>query len=191
MKTTKTIDMRFGMVMLVILGLTFTRLFNATCATPLSNFTPIGAMALFGGKYFSEKWKAYLVPLLTLWLSDLFLSYFVYYHKVVLFYDGFYWTYGSFALAVLIGSAIKKVTVKNVVIASVAAALVHWVVADFGVWMDGRLYPKTVEGLITCYVAAIPYIKSMLLGNLLFSAIAFGLFEWAQKKYPQLQLSNN
>ncbi len=186
---TKTLNLRFGALMLITLGLVFARVFNATCASPIYNFTPIGAMALFGGSYFSEKWKAYLFPLLALWLSDIVLGYFVYYHKLVLFYDGFLWTYAAFALAVLIGSAIKKVNVKNVIAAAVAAALVHWVISDIGVWMGGYLYPKTAEGFVACLVAAIPFMKNMLIGNIVFSAIAFGLFEWMQKKYPQLQLS--
>src|SRR5215210_2225225 len=66
----------------------------------LSNFTPVGAMALFGGAYFSSK-KAYLFPLLTLWISDIFLSRFVYGHEWQLFYAGFYWVYGAFALMVM------------------------------------------------------------------------------------------
>ncbi|TWF35305.1 hypothetical protein FHW36_10994 [Chitinophaga polysaccharea] len=188
MNTSKSLNFRFSALLLITVGLALTRLFNASCATPLANFTPIGSMALFGGHYFSEKWKAYLLPLMTLWISDLFLNYFVYYHKLVFFYDGFYWTYGAFALATLIGSLIKKVNFRNVIMAAVAAALVHWIITDFGVWMEGRLYPKTATGLIACYVAAIPYMKNMLAGNLLFSAISFGLFEWAQQKYPRLQL---
>ena len=76
------------------------------------NFTPIGAMALFGGCYFSDKWKAYLVPILTLWITDLALNYF-YFHQVTFFYSGFAWVYGAFALMVMVGTFIKKVNVGN------------------------------------------------------------------------------
>lgn len=183
------INPRTGVLALMVVSAGAWRLLFTSGHSSLGNFTPIGAMALFGGCYFAEKWKAYLIPILTLWLSDLFLSYFVYYHKLVFFYDGFLITYGSFALMVMMGSFIRKVNIKNVVIAGVSAALLHWLITDFGVWMDGRLYPKTVEGLITCYVAAIPYVKNMLVANLLFSGVMFGVFEFAQKKYPQLQLS--
>ena len=41
----------------------------------LSNFTPVGAIALFGGAYFTDKWKAYLVVLVTLFTSDLMINY--------------------------------------------------------------------------------------------------------------------
>ncbi len=165
------------------------RLFITSGHSPLTNFTPVGAMALFGGCYFANRWKAFLVPILTLWLSDLLLNYFVYYHEWKWFYEGFLWTYGSFAIMVLMGTFIRKVNIKNVIITSISAALLHWLITDFGVWMDGRLYPHTPEGLIACYVMAIPYLKNMLIANLLFGGVMFGMFEFAQKKYPQLKLS--
>ena len=39
----------------------------------LSNFSPVGAMAIFGGVYFNKSWKAYFLPLFTLLMSDLVL----------------------------------------------------------------------------------------------------------------------
>ena len=188
-QTKKSIHLRVGILLMITVALAFTRLFSLSCATPLSNFTPIGAMALFGGSYFTQKWKAFLVPLLSLWISDMVISSLVYHH-FEFFYDGFLWTYASFALMVLIGTRIKKVNIKNVLIGAVAGALLHWVITDLGVWLDGRLYPKNYEGFVACYVAALPYLKNMLMGNIIFSGIAFGIFEWMQYKYPKLQLSS-
>ena len=187
----KIINPRTGMLAAMILLAGAWRLLISSGHITLGNFTPIGAMALFGGCYFAEKWKAYLIPILALWLSDLFLSYFVYYHQLVFFYDGFLINYGSFILMVMMGTFIKKVNVKNVIIVSISAALAHWIITDFGVWMDGRLYPMTAQGLITCYVVAIPYLKNMLISNFVFGGIMFGVFELAQKKDPQLQLINS
>ena len=182
---------RNGLLALMILSAGAWRLLISAGHSPLTNFTPIGAMALFGGCYFTDKWKAFMLPLLTLWLSDLLLSYFIYYHEWKWFYDGFLWTYGSFALMVIIGNYIKKVTIRNVVLAGLTAAIVHWAITDFGVWLDVNIYPKNVQGFIACYVAAIPYIKNMLIGNLVFGAIMFGSFEYVQNKFPQLQLQNS
>src|SRR3954471_23190984 len=69
----------------------------------LSNFTPVGAIALFGGAYFTDKWKAYLVPLAALFISDIFINY-LYTSKWVLFYSGTQWVYLCFAIMVLIGT---------------------------------------------------------------------------------------
>jgi hypothetical protein len=179
---------RTSVLAIMILSAGAWRLLISSGHSPLTNFTPIGAMALFGGCYFAGKWKAFLLPLFALWLSDLFLSYFVYFHEWKWFYSGFYITYGTFALIVLMGRFMKKANAKNVLFFSVLAALTHWIITDFGVWLDGRMYPKTAEGLVTCYVAAIPYMQNMLIGNLVFGAIMFGGFELAQRKFPVLAL---
>src|SRR5882757_7630629 len=107
----------------IILSAGIFRLFTASgTLTPFSNFTPLGAMALFGGCYYQDKWKAYLVPLLTLWLTDVLLNRYLFFHSWVLFYDGFAWVYASFALMVLIGHYVRQVSVKTVVLSAVAGA---------------------------------------------------------------------
>ena len=184
------INPRTGILAAMILSAGAWRLFITSGHSPLTNFTPIGAMALFGGYYFADRWKAFLVPILTLWLSDLFLSYFVYYHEWRWFYDGFVFTYGSFALMVMIGRFIKKVNIKNVILTGVLAALLHWIITDFGVWLDGRIYQMNFKGFVACYVAALPYLQNMLIANLVFGAIMFGVFELAQRKFPVLSLNN-
>src|SRR5260221_12198147 len=89
---------------------------SGTHLSPLSNFTPIGAIALFGGAYFSNSWKAFGLPLLTLFIGDLILSFTVFREfRTGLLYTGWYWTYGAFALMVLTGKTlIKKVSVINI-----------------------------------------------------------------------------
>ena len=107
----------------IILAAGLFRLLTASgTLTPLSNFTPLGAMALFGGCYYQNKWKAYLMPLLTLWLTDIILNRFLFFHEWVFFYSGFAWVYASFALMVLIGHYIKRVSVKSVLISAIAGA---------------------------------------------------------------------
>ena len=179
------IKTRTGVLVLMILSASIWRLIFSTGNSFLHSYTPIGAMALFGGCYFSDKWKAFLVPILTLWLSDLVMNYF-YFHQFSWFYGGFAWTYGAFALMVVVGTFIKKVNVGNVVLASIATALIHYIVTDLGVWLDGTMYPLNWQGFTACYVAAIPYLQKMLASNLIFGGLMFGAFEWAQKKYTVL-----
>jgi hypothetical protein len=159
----------------------------------LANFTPLGAMALFGGCYYQDKWKAYLVPLLTLWLTDIILNRFDYFHKWVFFYDGFFWVYASFALMVLVGSYIKSVSVKSVLIASVVGALTHWIVSDIGLWLNGGCvltqgpYTPTWKTLIQTMEFALPSMYKLLVGNLVFGALLFGCFELLQRRFAVLQ----
>ncbi len=163
--------------------------------TPFSNFTPIGAMALFGGSYFISRVRAYLFPLLTLFISDVVLMQTIYAgHSNGLLYDGWYWTYAAFALVVLIGSVlIKKVSIKNVILGALLAALTHFLVANLGVWLRGVTdlttglpYTRDFAGLIKCYIMAIPYFKNMLAANLIYSAILFGGYELARLRFPVL-----
>ena len=172
---------------------------NGGQLTPLANFTPIGALALFGGTYFASQARAYLFPVLILLVSDVVMmqTYFSEYRSGLL-YDGWYWTYAAFALMVWLGTRIERVRWYNVLLTSVGAALVHYVVTDFGVWLGGGIDPITGQpytrdwsGFISCYVAALPYLKNMLLSNLLYGTLLFGSFELASRRFlvltpPQL-----
>lgn len=157
----------------------------------LSNFTPVGAMALFGGAYFTSK-KAYLFPLLTLWLSNIFLTRFVYGDEWILFNAGYLWVYAAFILMVIMGKLLlKNVSVKNILIAALVITFIHWIVTDIGVWLAGTRYPKTIEGFWACLAAAIPFERNFLSGTLVYSAIMFGSFEWMKSKYPSLRIELN
>jgi hypothetical protein len=195
------INPRLSLLLLFIILTAALRIYSATATgaqSALSNFTPIGAMALFGGAYFHTKWKGYFFPLLALFLSDVIMMKTIYAASGLgngLLYGGWYWTYGAFALMVLIGSFIKKVSFRSVIAGAVAAALLHWIVTDFGVWLGGctdittgKPYTRDMDGLMRCYVLALPYLKNMLIGNLVYGAVLFGGFEYLQKRYPSLSL---
>ena len=98
----------FYLVLGLILIVAFSRLIPH-----YPNFTPLCAIALFGAKYFNNKYLAYVLPLFALWLSDIIINNFVlgeYFNEFTLFYSGFYWQYGSFMLITLFG----RLTLKNV-----------------------------------------------------------------------------
>jgi len=153
----------------------------------LSNFTPVGAIALFGGAYFTDKWKAYAVVLLALFLSDIAINY-LYTSKLVFWYSGSSLVYLTFAIMVFIGSLIKKANVLNVALASLVSVVIHWLIIDMP-WLYGTLYPHTFAGYGQSLVAAIPFEKNMILGDALFCALLFGGFELAQSKYTILRSS--
>ncbi len=132
----------------------------------LSNFTPVGAIALFGGAYFADKWKAYAVVLLALFLSDIAINY-LYTSKLVFWYSGSVWVYLIFAIMVFIGSLIKKVNFANVLLASVAGICVHWLIIDLP-FLYGTLYPHTLAGYGQSLFAAIPFERNMVLGDIVF-----------------------
>ncbi|HTL08028.1 MAG TPA: DUF6580 family putative transport protein [Chitinophagaceae bacterium] len=148
---------------------------------PLTSFSPIGAMALFGGAYYKRSSWALLVPLITLFVSDTVLALTVYRSfSHGLLYGGWYWVYGAFALMVLAGRLLlKKVTVTNLLLAVMVITAIHWVVTDLGVWLHG--YPHTMAGWVACLTAAIPFERNFLLGSLFYSIVLFGGFEWVKR----------
>ena len=147
--------------------------------SPLANFSPVGAMALFGGAYFDKQWKALGFPLLMLLLSDVVLQQTVFktYGNGIL-YGGWYWVYGAFALMTIAGRwLLKKITIKNFILSALACVFIHWTVTDIGVWYGSKIFSQNLQGYIDCLVVAIPYELKFLTGTFVYGIILFGLFE--------------
>jgi hypothetical protein len=65
--------------------------------------------------------------------------------------------------------------------ASLASSIIFFIVTNFGVWVvQNSMYPKTIEGLAACYLAAVPFFRNTVIGDLLSTGILFGLFEIAE-----------
>ncbi len=154
----------------------------------LSNFTPVGAIALFGGTYFTQKWKAYLVVLTTLFTSDVLINYLRTSHWVMLYQDSIP-VYITFALMVFIGSLIKKTTVTNVFLVSMIGVVLHWLITDLP-WFIGSTYTYNLSGYIKSLIAAIPFEKNMIYGDLVFCTLLYSGFELAQKRFNVLRIQN-
>lgn len=158
------------------------------------NFTPLGGMALFGAAYFNRKYIAFAVPFLAMWLSDLALNNLVYAKLYPELYPRFawmgsLWVYLSFGLIVLIGfGLLRKVTTLRLLGASLSASVLFFLVTNFGSWLSNPLYAKNIGGLMTSYVAGIPFFWNTMAGDLIFTAVLFGAFEWMKRRYSALSL---
>jgi hypothetical protein len=133
------------------------------------NFTPIAAMALAGGVYF-EKRFALIIPLAALVISDFFIGF----HNTVLF------VYGSFILIGIMGLWLKShKKFFPVVGTALLSSILFFVITNFGVWVTGGgwFYPRTWQGLVDCYIMAVPFFRNTLVGDMVFTGILFGLFE--------------
>ena len=119
------------------------------------NFAPITAMSLFAGAYFTRKQLAFIVPLLAMLISDLFLG----------FYTISIFVYLSFAVITWMGQQKNRVTPKLVLLGSV----LFFLISNLGVWL--LYYPKTIDGLVTCFALAVPFFTTSLLGDIFYSVI--------------------
>ncbi len=155
------------------------------------NFTPLGAIALFGAAYFKNKKWAVIIPVIAFWISDLLLNnlfYSAYYEGFTWFTGGFIYLYGSIAMIAILGYyLLEKITIGRVLGGAFGASAIFFIVSNFGVWLTSPLYPLTAEGLIACYTAAIPFFHNTLAGNLVYSGALFGGYEWIKSQYPALQ----
>ncbi len=144
------------------------------------NFTPIAAIALFGGAHLGKKWLAFMVPLAALFISDLFLGF----HELIIpVYLGFF-------LIVFLGTTMhNKVRVPYVIGGSIAGSILFFLITNFAVWAFTPYYPGTFQGLMTSYAMAIPFFHAGLLGDLFYNALFFGGFYFLQQRYPSLSLS--
>lgn len=161
---------RFTLIVAMIFGAAALRLVPHP-----ANFDAIGALALFGGAHLGDKRWAFLIPLAALFLGDVIIG----------FHAQMPLVYGVFALMVCMGFALReRRTPLSVAGVAVAASILFFVVTNFGVWALDALYPMTFQGLVTCYVAAIPFFANTLAGNLFYSAVLFGGFALAERKVP-------
>jgi hypothetical protein len=186
MMETAKINLRFGVISIMILLATLSRLIPHP-----ANFAPVGGIALFGAAYYSRHYLAFAVPVVSMWISNLVLNnvvYSQYFDGFVWFYAGSLYTYGAFALIVLTGFfVLRQIRVVNLVIATVGASVIFFVVSNFCVWLSSGMYPQTFDGLVSCYIAGIPFFKNTVAGDFLYTAILFGAFEYSVKRFPKLQ----
>ena len=138
------------------------------------NVSPVAAMALLGGAYFTDKRMAFILPFLALILSDLIIGF----HNTMIF------VYIGFALTVGMGIWIqKKMTANRVATSAIGATLLFFIITNFGAWLMNGMYPMTTAGLMQAYAAGIPFLQNSLLGNLAFTSVMFGGFALLQHQF--------
>jgi hypothetical protein len=152
------------------------------------NFTPMAALALFCGAQLGRRPAAFLIPLAAMLISDLYLGFFVY--GFGLFHAQMPLIYASFALIALLGTLNhRRIEPVRVGVTVLAGSLLFFWLSNLGVWLTGTMYPKNLAGLVTCYVAAIPYYRNMLMGDLFYAYVLFGGWAFAQQFVAAAQQS--
>jgi len=132
------------------------------------NLAPVGAMALFSGAVIRNRVMAFVLPLVAMLAGDVFVGF----HKLIPV------VYASFLISTAIGFWLReRHSVVRVGGAVLLGAIQFFLITNFGVWMFLNSYPKTFAGLMTCYVAGVPFFWNTLAGDACYSALLFsGLF---------------
>jgi hypothetical protein len=162
---------------LLVVGMIFVAAMLRVLPHP-PNFTPIAAIALFGGAVLSDKRWAVGVPLLIMFLSDWVIGF----HRLAPL------IYLSFVVMVFMGTFLgERKRILPVGFVAVGASIFFFVVSNFGVWAFGGLYPHTLDGLVACYVAALPFFQNTVLGTLFYSVLLFGGLRLLEKGVPRFR----
>ncbi len=106
--------------------------------------------ALLGTKFLIVAVTAFII-------SDLIIGV----HQLMIF------TWGSLLLIGLISKYFKKNYFRLLGIMS--SCMIFFIVSNFGVWIFSNIYSNDFQGLLLCYVAAIPFLQNSLIGSLFFS----------------------
>ncbi|SRR6056297_61849 len=154
------------------------------------NFTPIGGMALFAGGLLSGKRLFWIIPLIAYYISDLLVNNILY----ASYFDSFVWgghffVYLSLFSIIILGKfLLKKITVGRLILGSLGASTLFFLLSNLGVWITSPLYPINLEGLISCYSAAIPFFQNTIAGDAFYVTLLFGSYAWITKSNPSLVL---
>ena len=194
MKINKSILLSF--ILLVVVS----ALYRAWDGRPFG-FAPQIAMAIFGGAVIKDKRWAILMPLLSIFLSDLL--YEVLYVNGLSTIKGFYFGEGQVTNYLLIlgltvfGFLMRRINILNVIAFSISGSLLFFITSNFFTWLGGGGYarPKTWEGLLQCYNDGLAFYReyglikgfvgNIVLGDLFFSFILFGSYYLLSKTVLQ------
>ena len=165
----KFLDLRTSSIFILIAILAFSRLIPHP-----PNFTPLLGMAVFAGAMLDKKLLAFMVPLLAMFLSDLVLG----------FHSSISIIYFAIMLNVVIGFLlVSKFTYLRGLVALFSGAFIFFIVTNFAVWLGSSMYSQDINGLISCYIMAIPFFQNTLLSTVMYGLGAFYLFDLFENKF--------
>jgi len=148
----------------------------------IPNFNPIGAIALMGGILFHKRTTAFLITIGALFLGDIMLGLSSPTYMNYMFSTTFMFVYISFALMILLGTALKnRVSVMGVTVGSILSAIMFFLVTNAGSWI-ALDYDKSISGLINAYSAGIPFFRATLASQVLFSLGIFIVYNLATQR---------
>ena len=143
------------------------------------NFTPILALAIFGGAYLPNRITAISLPIISMFISDLIIG----------FHSQIFTIYATIIFLSILGHLMKTKNFKNFAITGFTGSLIFFIITNFSVWLGGNLYPLTIDGIIQCYIMAIPFFHNTLISTILFLTILFFGYTFAEKKISNLKIS--
>jgi hypothetical protein len=146
------------------------------------NFTPLLAVCIFSGYKIKHNGLAIFLPLISIFIGDLFLG----------IYSGMVWVYSGYILIILLSRILSKSkSINSKIISAIAGSFIFYIISNFGVWYSGAMYQLNFKGLVECYIAGIPFYKNTLIGTIIYSGIFFGISEMVERNLIQIATSKS
>jgi hypothetical protein len=138
------------------------------------NFTPIAAIALFGGTMLKRKDVAFIIPVAVMLISDLIIGF----HKVMIP------VYLSFMIIVSLGFFLRtRIKPASVAALSLTGSTIFFIITNFASWATGMMpYSQDFTGLIQAYIAGLPFFLNGIMGDLFFNGVFFGSYYLISQK---------
>jgi hypothetical protein len=133
------------------------------------SFTPVvGALLFFGAR---GPRRQIWVPFALLAVSDLLLNKFVYSYPLS---GDIFVTWAWYAAVLWLGTNLRENSKPlRVLGAALAGSVSFFLLSNFGVWALGTMYPHNWSGLMTSYIAGVPFFRPAIEGDLLFTSAMF------------------
>ena len=145
--------------------------------TDIPNFTATIALVMFTGYLIQNRLLSILIVLTSQVVSDLYLG----------IYSSMIFVYAAYiSIALLSPIIMKKMNTKSVVLSSVISPSIFFIISNFGVWLTGSMYTFNLSGLITCYVAGIPFFDESLISTILFALTIFSIMKLIRKEPKEI-----
>ena len=119
------------------------------------------------------------LPIISMFISDLIIG----------FHSQIFTVYATIILLSILGHLMKTKNFKNFAITGFTGSFIFFIITNFSVWLGGSLYPLTIDGIIQCYIMAIPFFHNTLISTMLFLTILFFGYTFAEKKISNLKIS--
>ena len=141
------------------------------------NFTPILASAIMAPMLTKDRLVGMAIPIVSMFISDVIIGFHPYQFVV----------YSTLLTISLVSPMRKNYLVLGIM--ALGGSVWFFITTNFVEWIIWDYYPKTIEGLISCYTLAIPFFKNTLISTCLFTGLltfSIKYLEVANKKTSYL-----
>lgn len=129
----------------------------------IPNFSPIFAVIIFSSNFQIKLFKKLIFIIFPLLFSDLFLG----------FYTINLWVYISYVIIIILNQNFLLSSLKNIFYKTIAYNLIFYILTNFAVWIGSSFYSRDLNGLLECYILALPFLGNSLLSTFIFLLILY------------------